>query len=78
MDALHFKDEDKLTDEERKPINFYKTATGKLHPIAEFKDEWLLTIERKRTRTDYNRAVTVLQKHYAVMEELDWEKADRF
>jgi integrase len=78
MDALHFKDEDKLTDEERKPINFYKTATGKLHPIAEFKDEWLLTIERERTRTDYNRAVTVLQKHYAVMEELDWEKADRF
>ena len=78
LEALHFKDEDQLTDEERKPINFYKTATGQLRPIAEFKDEWLLTIERKRTRTDYCRAITVLQKHFAVMEELDWEKADRF
>ena len=78
MEALNFKDEDQLTDEERKPINFYKTATGQLHPIAEFKDEWLLTIERERTRIDYRRAITVLQKHFAVMEELDWEKADRF
>ena len=52
--------------------------TGYLNVLEYFVGDWLETIERKRFRCDYKRAVEVLMKYFKAAEEVDWDKTERF
>jgi len=78
LEALHLKPQDQLTGEEQNPKEFWKKATGKLHIFKDFLDEFLKTIERTRAKSDHERAMRVLMKHFQAAEQVDWDKAESF
>ena len=69
---------DELSDDAKKPIDFYKKATGQLNVLKERLHKWLPSIENRKTRSDYRRAVEVLSRHFAIAEELDRSRCDNF
>ncbi len=70
--------DDELSGDAQKPIDYWKTATGQLTPFAELVPHWLETIETNTTRLDYRRAMDVLMQSFTVIEELSWEKCKIF
>ena len=82
LEKLHMKsvvpDSDDLIGDERKPVDFYKTATGRLTIFKEFIPDWLETIPNKKTRSDYRRAFDLLMEKFVAVEELDWDKCKVF
>lgn len=70
--------EAELTEQELKPIRYWKTATGRLTPFSELLPGWLASIENKKTRSDYRRTIEVLSQSFVATEELSWEKARAF
>jgi len=79
LDAFKgWKDPDQFSEKDQFPIDYVKKRTGKLTPFAELKDLWLDSIENPRTRTDYRHALEILMEYFSCVEELDWEKCDRF
>jgi integrase len=78
MAAFKLKPVEELSGDELIPMEFYKSATGSLNVLEYFVGDWLETIERKRSRCDYKRAVEVLMKHFKAAEEVEWDKAERF
>ena len=78
MEATHYSPEELWTEEEKKPQEFFRKATGKLHVFDDFLDDFLGTIERVRSMCDHRRAMEVLMKHFQAVEQIDWEKADSF
>lgn len=71
-------DPDTLSDSDREPFDIYQWATGNLTPIKNVRDDFLARVTNKATRADYRRALSVLEKHFATIEEVDWGKADLF
>ncbi|MFP6756416.1 MAG: hypothetical protein VCB60_11935, partial [Alphaproteobacteria bacterium] len=67
-----------LSQDERKPIEYYGVATGSLTVFKELVPHWLESVENKKTRSDYRRAFDLLMKEYVAAEELDWEKCKVF
>ena len=63
-------DTDLLPDEAESTIDFYNTAIGKLHPLKVVMPLWLTTIENKKTRSDYRKAVARLSTKIATAEEI--------
>jgi hypothetical protein len=43
--------------------------------LIELIPSWLGTIDNKKTRSDYKRALTLLSRHFVVAEEITWDKA---
>ena len=69
---------EELSDKAKKPIDFWKTATGRLTPFVELTPSWLESLENKKTRLDYRRGMEVLSKYFVAAEEITWEKARAF
>ena len=72
------KPEDLWTDEERKPQDFYKIATARLHPFTLIRDPWLADVPNPRTRDDFRRALDVLMESFDNVEQVTYEKAEMF
>ena len=70
--------DDELRGDAQEPIDYWKTATGRLTPFAELTPHWLKTIQTPATRNDYRRAMDVLMQSFTVVEELDWDKCKIF
>ena len=64
-----------LNEKEKKPIRFWETATGRLTPFIELAPSWLQSLDNKKTRSDYKRAIMLLSKNFVATEEVTWDKA---
>jgi integrase len=78
QEALHFKPENELTEEEKKPVEYYKAATGQLHILKHWLPLWLGSMPHQKQKRNYQRAANVLLQQFKFAEDVNWEKADNF
>lgn len=69
---------DYLTDTEREPLDTYKIEMGELSPLKIVVPYWLKTIQNKRTRSDYKKALERLSTVFVCVEEVDYQKASSY
>ena len=69
---------EELSEDEKKPIEFYRKATAKIHVFQDYLEDYVTTRGSKSEQRKALRALQLLMKRFACVEEVDWPKADQY